>query len=167
MCVDVSRVLVYQAKLVGEDGRGNTDITTRPRGEIMGSNSLTFKNWRGTGTPDLTVEWRSSSMGSRYIAGNHVTQLTITRKSDGHSGRLGMMAELNKRNRTLAWGFGEMTHVSEHESIDNHRLKMRTITVLIEVGVQNFKYEGPGVETITFIANKKSEVVIPIGVIGP
>jgi len=78
-----------------------------------------------------------------------------------------MMAELNKRNRTLSWGFTEITQVSEHVSMDNHRLMVRSITVLTSVAVAEFRYLGGNEEEITFIANKKSEIAIPIGFVGP
>ena len=133
----------------------------------MGVNTLTFKEWAGSGTPDVTVDWLVSQLGDKPVAGGRVIQLKITRKSDNRSSRLKMMAELNQRNRTLAWGFTQLTQISEHPSINNPRLRVRTITVLTSVAVADLQYIGGGEETITFIANKKSEFEIPIGIIGP
>jgi len=115
----------------------------------------------------VKVDWSASSLGTRPAVGGSVIELKITRKSDTRSSRLKMMAELNKRNRTLSWGFTEITQVSEHVSMDNHRLMVRSITVLTSVAVAEFRYLGGNEEEITFIANKKSEIAIPIGFVGP
>lgn len=129
--------------------------------------SLTIKEWLGTKTPDLKVDWRASVVGEQNFGTRRSVKLQITRKSDQHSGRFRMMAQLNKSNGTLSWGFLEMTHISEHRSIDNHSILMRTMIVFSEVGVQNFEYGADNEETITFIANKKSEFSFPIGMAGP
>lgn len=133
----------------------------------MGANTLTFKEWAGSGTPDVTVDWRASQLGTRPVRGGNAIELKITRKSDTRSTRLKMMSELNKRNNTLAWGFTEITKVFEHPSMDNHRLKMRTIVILTSVAVADVRYLPGNEEEITFIANKKSEYSIPVGVYGP
>ena len=133
----------------------------------MGVNTLTFKEWAGSGTPDVKVDWHASQLGTRAAVGGSVIELKITRKSDTRSGRLKMMAELNKRNRTLAWGFTEIIQISEHPSIDNHRLLVRTIVVLTSVAVADVRFLGGNEEEITFISNKKSEIAIPIGLVGP
>lgn len=108
-----------------------------------------------------------SGIGPVPVTGGRGFQLKITRRSDNRSSRLGMMAELNKRNKTLAWGFTQITHIFEHPSIDNDRLLLRTITVFTSVAVADYRRLGANEEEITFIANKKSEYAIPIGVVGP
>jgi hypothetical protein len=134
--------------------------------EQMGAHTITFKEWAGSGTPDVTVEWLASQGGDRPTAGGGF-KLKITRRSDNRSSRLGMMAELNKRNNTLAWGFTQITQIFEHPSIDNNRLLLRTITVYTSVAVADYRPLGTNEEEITFIANKRSEYAIPIGVVGP
>ncbi len=131
----------------------------------MGAHTLTFKGWGGSGTPDVTVDWLVSQLGTRPVAGGRAIQLKITRRSDGRSTRLGMMAEMNKRNGTLAWGFTQITQISEHASMDDQRRRVRTITVFTGVAVADYRRLGANEEEITFVANKKGEYSIPIGTV--
>ena len=79
----------------------------------MGEHSLTIKEWTGTGTPDLKLEWKAVKTSTKYSVSGPLEMLEITRKSDGHSSRFAIMANLSKSNHTLSWGYPEAVFVSD------------------------------------------------------
>lgn len=128
----------------------------------MGEHSLTIKEWTGTGTPDLKIDIKASLLSDWTNAGSTKVKLRITRKSDSHSGRFSMMAQLNKRSGTLSWGFLQATMINDMRSASQATL--RTVTVLFEIGVAEFVYLNDGEEDITLIANRRSnDFTFPVG----
>lgn len=128
----------------------------------MGEHSFTIKGWLGTGTPDLKLYWKAAVTGEQSSGGTGRVKLKITRNVDLHSSRLSMMAQLNKQNGSLSWGFLEATMISDMPAMD-WKGNARTITVFFELAVAEYVYWGNNEETITFIANRKSAgISIPL-----
>ena len=129
----------------------------------MGEHSLTIKEWTGTGTPDLKLEWKAAKTSTKYSVSGPLEMLEITRKSDGHSSRFAIMANLNKSNHTLSWGFPEAVFVSDMPAMGAKYLE-RTVTVFTAVAVGDFVFLADKEESITMYASKKSsDYTFPIG----
>jgi len=126
--------------------------------------SLTIKEWTGTGTPDLKFEWVAAMSASKLTATGPIEKLQLTRKSDSHSSRFAMMANLNKTNNTLSWGFPEAV-VTMDRSVPGEKYLERTVTVYSGVAVGDFAYLPDKEEQITLYASKKSnDFTYPIGI---
>ena len=129
----------------------------------MGEHSLTIKEWTGTGTPDLKIDWKVAKTTTKLSVGGTLEMLEITRKSDSHSSRFAMMANLNKTNHTLSWGFPEAVFTMDMPVAGAKYLE-RTVTVYTGVAVGDFAYLTDKEETITLYASKKSnDFTFPIG----
>jgi hypothetical protein len=117
----------------------------------MGEHTLTIKEWAGTGTPDLKIEWKAAGTGTQNTPSGPIEKLQITRKSDSHSSRFAMMANLNKSNHTLSWGFPEAVLIMDMPAAGAKYLE-RTVTVYSGVAVGDFAYLADKEETITLYA---------------
>lgn len=121
-------------------------------------NILQIKDWLGTGTGDLKLEIGSYMLIERTFTSRKIQKLVVNRKPDRHSSRFGMMANLNKRNNTLSWGFSEMSLIIE-ETSDKGAIISTRIYDFVSIGVENSRINGDD-EEITFVFNKKSEFSI-------
>jgi len=107
----------------------------------MGEHSLTIKEPTGNGTPDLKLVWKAANR-------------TV---------RCALMANLNKSNHTLSWGFPEAVFVSDMPAMGAKYLE-RTVTVFTAVAVGDFVFLADKEESITMYASKKSsDYTFPIG----
>lgn len=82
-------------------------------------------------------------------------KLTVWRKPDQFSSRLGMMAHLNKNNKTLSWGFNEMSLTIENFS-DQGIFVFRRIISFSGIAVEDSKLVSDE-EEVTFVFNRKGE----------
>jgi len=127
--------------------------------------TLTIKEWTGTGTPDLKIEWTTAMSATNFTVTGSIEKLELRRQSDSHSSRFAMMANLNKTNNTLSWGFPEATYISDMPGMGSKFLE-RTVRVYSGVAVGDFAYLADKEEMITFYASKKtSDFTFPIGVL--
>ena len=121
-------------------------------------NILEIKDWLGTGTGNLKLEISSYMLIERIFPSKKIQKLVVNRKPDRYSSRFGMMANLNKRNNTLSWGFSEMSLIIE-ETSDKGAIISTRIYDFVSIGVENSRINGDD-EEITFVFNKKSEFAI-------
>jgi len=70
--------------------------------------TLTIKDWHGTGKGDLKLEILDFEIQRLNYGQSVLDRITIRRKPDQYSSRIGMMAYLNKNRRRLSWGFAGM-----------------------------------------------------------
>lgn len=120
--------------------------------------TLEIKDWLGTGSGNLKLEIESYMFIERSFGSRKIQKFVVNRKPDRHSSRFGMMANLNKNNNTLSWGFTEMTLTIEETSDAGAIISLKTFD-FVSIGVENVKMNGDE-EEITFVFNKKSEFTI-------
>ncbi len=86
---------------------------------------LTIKDWHGTGKGDLHLEVLDYTIERLSYATEVFDRLTVRRKPDQYSSRIGMMAYLNKSKGRLSLGFAGMTlqvaEISENGTVLAHR----------------------------------------------
>lgn len=120
-------------------------------------NTLIIKDWLGTGRGDISFKVGGFALIERSSNSKKFYQLTVNRKPDQYSSRLGMMANLNKTNNTLSWGFLEITLIIEKHS-DKDEFISRTVLVFFDgVAVSDKKAVGKIEEELTFVSNHKGE----------
>lgn len=115
--------------------------------------TLTIKDWHGSSSINFQVG--TFMLMEKVRQGKRTERLTIWRKPDQFSSRLGMMAELNKRNRTLSWGFNEMSLTIENFSDQGVFVSIKTIS-FSGIAVENSKLVNDE-EELTFVFNRKGE----------
>lgn len=119
-------------------------------------NTLNIKNYFNNGG-NLLLKIGSFALIEKSRNGNKTYQLIVNRKPDQNSSRLGMMANLNKTNKNLSWGFLEMTLTIEKFSDQGAFISKRVLTFFDGVGVAESRAVDQFEEEITFISNKKGE----------
>jgi len=119
---------------------------------------LEIKEWLGSGTGDLKLEIESYMFIERNFGSRKIQKLVIERKPDRYSSRFGMMANLNKNNNTLSWGFNQMSLTVEETSDTGAFISVKTYD-FISIGVENSRMKSDE-EEITFVFSKKSEFAI-------
>lgn len=127
---------------------------------MSSKNTLTIKDWSGTGTGNISFEVGGFALIEKSRGGRKIYQLIVNRKPDRHSSRLGMMANLNKTNRTLSWGFLEMNLTIEIFSDQGAFVSKRVFNFFDGVGVAESRAVDKFEEEVTFISNKKGEFCI-------
>lgn len=115
--------------------------------------TLTIKDWHGSSSINFQVG--TFMLMEKVRQGKRTERLTIWRKPDQFSSRLGMMAELNKRNQTLSWGFNEMSLTIENFSDQGVFVSIKTIS-FSGIAVENSKLVNDE-EELTFVFNRKGE----------
>ena len=70
---------------------------------------LTIKDWHGEGKGNLNIEVVDFAIERRAYETGVFDRLTIRRKPDRYSSRIGIMAYLNNSAGRLSWGFTGMT----------------------------------------------------------
>ncbi len=129
------------------------------RRKHMGSKKiLTIKDWLGTGTGSINIEVADFLIERFGSARRIIQKLTVSRKPDQYSSRLGMMANLNKNSRSLSWGFVSMT-LTVDEFSDAGVLITRKTFNFTGIAVENTLTLGE-FEVVTFVFNQKGEICI-------
>ena len=116
--------------------------------------TLTIKNYHNGGG-DLTLKLTGSIISGRVVGKTQIIKLTVVRKPDKHSSRLGMFAFLRRRPGYQSLGFSEMTLTIDIFSADG-KLTSKTIVVFFDVGVESVTADGND-EKIIFTAGRKSD----------
>lgn len=127
---------------------------------MSNKNTLTIKEWLGTGTGNINFEVGSFALIEKSRGGNKTYQLILNRKPDQYSSRLGMMANLNKSNKTLSWGFLEIILTIEKFSDQGTFISKRVLNFFNGVGVADSRAVDKFEEEITFVSNKKGEFCV-------
>jgi hypothetical protein len=121
-------------------------------------NTLTIKDWFDGKSLELEVGG-GYMIVSRSVGGKQSNKLSVSRKSDKHSNRIGLMAYL-RRNKpgyeTL--GFPEITLTIDKYADDGQFLS-RKIIVFSPVGVDSLTPNN-GDETIEFAFGAMSEMTV-------
>lgn len=120
--------------------------------------TLTIKDWTGSGTGSIKIQIGSFMLIERRIGSTKINKLVVYRKPDQYSSRLGMMANLNKINHTLSWGFTEMILTVEKSSDQGAFVSLKTMS-FISIGVESSKMNGDE-EEVTFVFNQMGEFCI-------
>ena len=115
--------------------------------------TLTIKDWHGSSSISFKVG--TYMMLEKVRQGKRKESLTIWRKPDQFSSRLGMMAHLNKSNQTLSWGFNEMSLTVENFSDQGVFVSIKTIS-FSGIAVADSKLVNDE-EEVTFVFNRKGE----------
>ena len=125
----------------------------------MGSKrTLIIKDWHGTGKGDLKLEIVDFEV-QRYSYGNATFErVTVRRKPDQYSSRIGMMASLNKRHGKASWGFAGMT-IKEKEFSGKGAVIARREYNFSGSAVENSSARS-GLEVITLITNQTGATCI-------
>ena len=121
-------------------------------------NILTIKDWTGSGTGSIKIQIGSFMLVERRIGSTKINKLIVYRKPDQYSSRLGMMANLNKTNHSLSWGFTEMTLTVEKFSDQGAFVSLKTMN-FSSIGVENSRMNGDE-EEVTFVFNQMGEFCI-------
>ncbi|MEZ5428623.1 MAG: hypothetical protein R2747_20420 [Pyrinomonadaceae bacterium] len=119
---------------------------------------LTIKDWLGTNTGNIALEIGAYMLIERVFDRQKQLKLVVNRKPDRYSSRFGMMANLNRRNRSLSWGFTEMTLRIEDYS-DAGAFVYQKVLVFSGVAVADSRMVGDE-EELTFVFNSKGESCI-------
>jgi len=120
--------------------------------------TLTIKDWSGKGRGGITIEVGGFMLIERSFGAKKLQKLVVSRQPDRFSSRFGMMAGLNKSNRTLSWGFTEMSLTIEDFSDTGAILSSQTYD-FSGIAVADSRINGED-EELTFIFNRKSLFVI-------
>lgn len=111
---------------------------------------LLIKDWYGTKKGDLKIEVVDYRI-ERFSYGTQTfDRLTIRRKPDQFSSRIGMMAQLNKSRGKLSWGFSGMT-LKDDELSQNGRVSTHKEFNFQGAAVEKLSMEG-ALEVITLIS---------------
>ena len=114
---------------------------------------LTIKDWHGSSS--ISFQVGTILFLEKIRQGRLTEKLTVWRKPDQFSSRLGMMAHLNKSNKTLSWGFNEMKLGIENFSDQGVFVFRKTIS-MDGIAVEDTKLISDE-EEVTFVFNKKIE----------
>lgn len=125
---------------------------------MSNKNILIIKDWTGSGTGNIHFQIGSYILVERRIGATKINKLIVYRKPDQFSSRLGMMANLNKNNHSLSWGFTEMTLTIEKFSDQGAFVSLKTIN-FTSIAVENSKMNGDE-EEVTFVFNQMGEFCI-------
>ena len=122
-------------------------------------NTLTIKDW--IGTKNLTLEVSEGyAIVSRSLNGKQSNKLSISRKSDKHSSRIGLFAYLrNNQPGYETMGFPEIILTIDTHADNGQFLSRRTI-VFSPVGVDSLTPDNKTDETIVFAFGAMSEMTI-------
>lgn len=118
--------------------------------------SLTIKNYHNNGG-DLRIVITSSLTSERMVGKVKIIKLTITRKPDQHSSRLGMFAFVRRRPGYQSLGFSEMT-LSIDQYSKNGKFENKTSIIFYDVGVESVTGEGEE-EKIIFSIGRRSNML--------
>ena len=118
--------------------------------------TLTIKNWHGSSSINFQVG--TYMLMEKVRQGRKLEKLVVWRKPDQFSSRLGMMAHLNKNNKTLSWGFTEMILTIEKFTDQGVFTALKTIS-FSGIAVEDSKLVSDEQE-ITFVFNQKGEFCI-------
>ena len=121
-------------------------------------NTLKIKNWIGEESLELELN-EGFSIISRTRGATQSNKLTVSRKSDKYSNRIGLMAYLRRSKpgyETL--GFSEIILTIDRYA-DSGRFLSRTVMVFSPVGVDSLTPNN-GEETIVFAFGTMSEMTV-------
>ena len=122
----------------------------------MGSKKiLTIKDWYGTGKGDLKLEVADYTIERLRYQSGVFDRLTIRRKPDQYSSRIGMMAYLNKNRGTLSWGFAGMTLKDDEFSNKGAAITRREFN--FRGGAVESSLMADTFEVITIVSNQIGE----------
>lgn len=125
----------------------------------MGSRrTLIIKDWLGTGKGDLKLEIVDFEIQRLSYGNNVFDRVTVRRKPDQHSSRIGMMASLNKRRGKLSWGFVGMK-IKVKDFSNNGAVSTRREYNFSGSAVENSSVAN-GLEVITLLTNQTGEMRI-------
>jgi hypothetical protein len=113
--------------------------------------TLTIKDWYGAGKGSLNIEIMDFTIERLSNANGVFDKLTIRRKPDGYSSRIGVMAYLNKSAGKLRWGFPAMTLKVDEYSKNGVAVTQREFN-FHGGAVENSSAEH-GFEVITLVSN--------------
>lgn len=122
-------------------------------------NTLTIKDWFDGKSLELEVGG-GYSIASRTKGGKQINKLSVSRKSDKHSTRIGMMAYLRRSKpgyETL--GFPEITLTIDKYAASGQFLS-RTMIAFSPVGVDSLTPDNSSEETIVFAFGVSSEMTV-------
>lgn len=71
--------------------------------------TLTIRDWHGAGKGDLNLDIVDFEIQRVSFGAQLFDRVTVLRKPDQYSSRIGLMAFLNKSRRIYSWGFSGMT----------------------------------------------------------
>jgi hypothetical protein len=117
--------------------------------------TLTIKDYHNGGG-DLELKITSSGTSERVFNGTRIIKLTVTRKPDQHSSRLGMFAYLrNNQPVYQSLGFPQATVTFDKYSDDDGTFISKTLIDYFDVFVDKVAAKG-NEEEITFRVRSKS-----------
>lgn len=122
-------------------------------------NTLTIKDWIGSDSLTLDVGLGYGII-SRTKGAKQINTLTVTRKSDKHSTRIGLMAHLRRNEpgyQTL--GFPEIILMMDRYA-DNGQFLSRTMMIFSRVGVDSLTAGTNNEEAIVFAFGEMSEMTV-------
>ena len=122
-------------------------------------NTLTIKNWIGEESLELEVGG-GYMIVSRTKNGKQTNQLSVSRKSDKHSNRIGLMAYLRRsKSGYESLGFPEII-LTVDKYADSGQFLSRKVIVFSPVGVDSLTPDNKTDETIVFAFGSMSEMTI-------
>lgn len=122
-------------------------------------NTLTIKDWIGSDSLTLDVNLGYGII-SKSKGGKTTNTLTVTRKSDKHSTRMGLFAHLRRNEpgyQTL--GFPEITLMIDKYA-NNGQFMSRTMIIFSRVAVDSLTAGTNNEETIVFAFGEMTEMTI-------
>ncbi len=121
--------------------------------------TLTIKEWIGTKSLTLEVS-EGYAIVSRSLNGKQSNKLSVSRKSDKHSSRIGMFAYLrNNQPGYETMGFPEIILTIDKYADDGQFLSRKMI-VFSPVGVDSLKPDNKTDETVVFAFGSMSEMTV-------
>ena len=122
-------------------------------------NTLTIKKWYGEESLELEVSG-GYMIVSRSIGGKQSNKLTVSRKSDKHSTRIGMMAYLRRSKPGYeTMGFPEII-LTIDKYADDGQFISRRVRIFSPVGVDSLTPNNKTDETIEFAFGSMSEMTV-------
>lgn len=123
-------------------------------------NTLTIKDWAGTGTEKLELELNAGySIVSRGSGETQSNTLTVTRKPDKHSPRFAMMAYLrHNKDGYGSLGFPEMILTVDKQTAAGKFLS-RKIFSFAAASLDSYAKNGDE-ETLVFVCGELSEITV-------